>query len=235
MIKDLPNKITITIRELNIRDSLWVVITGEDDFYGVVLSSGGIRLEKLKNNKIRWILAKSMLYSYKFYEILVEDYIEPIKYWIYYRIHPSHRYNVVKTGLKPGYYDADTRMIHACFTLLKEYVEHELSCFWLHRYDSGFYGDIEKTESLIVDIKTGNIASNLSSNSLEALELYLWWIKREKIKTIVEGSDYGNDFIDKELGINFNETTYMDIEDLISKQDDVMMGRLMKIRTSLWT
>ncbi|MEM3097251.1 MAG: hypothetical protein QXU32_00810 [Nitrososphaerales archaeon] len=37
-----------------------------------------------------------------------------------------HRYNIVKIrSLKPGYYDIDTRMLHAMFDLLVEYVENE--------------------------------------------------------------------------------------------------------------
>ena len=39
------------------------------------------------------------------------------------------RYHVVKTGLKPGYYDKDQIMLHACFSLLVDYVEKECASF----------------------------------------------------------------------------------------------------------
>lgn len=37
------------------------------------------------------------------------------------------RYHVVNTGLRPGYYDKDTLMLHANFSLLVDYVERELA------------------------------------------------------------------------------------------------------------
>jgi len=37
------------------------------------------------------------------------------------------RYHMVDTGLKPGYYDTSDRILHSCFSLLKDYVEIELS------------------------------------------------------------------------------------------------------------
>lgn len=39
------------------------------------------------------------------------------------------RFDRVQTDLKTGYYDVDTRMIHACFSLLTDYVEIE--CAWM--------------------------------------------------------------------------------------------------------
>lgn len=48
-----------------------------------------------------------------------------IRSWIRYRL--FDKYHIVKTGLKPGYYDADTRILHANMNLLKDYVEVELA------------------------------------------------------------------------------------------------------------
>jgi hypothetical protein len=50
---------------------------------------------------------------------------EAISDWIRYRTYD--KYHVVKTGLKPQYYDKDTLMLHMNFNLLKEFVEEELS------------------------------------------------------------------------------------------------------------
>lgn len=46
-------------------------------------------------------------------------------YWLKYRLHPRHKYHLVDTKLGPGYADQDTRMLHACFALLGEYIEEE--------------------------------------------------------------------------------------------------------------
>lgn len=47
-----------------------------------------------------------------------------IKWWFLHRLHPKHRYHIVKTDLKPGYYDSDTRILHACFNELNNFVEN---------------------------------------------------------------------------------------------------------------
>jgi len=40
------------------------------------------------------------------------------------------RYHIIKTGLKPGYSDCDTRMLHGMFNLLVDFVEVEKA--WMH-------------------------------------------------------------------------------------------------------
>lgn len=40
------------------------------------------------------------------------------------------RYNIIHTGLKSGYYDADTRLLHGMFNLLVDFVEVEKA--WMH-------------------------------------------------------------------------------------------------------
>lgn len=45
------------------------------------------------------------------------------KYWLLYRYHPRYKFHKVDTGLVPGYYDVDERMLHACMRLLDEHVE----------------------------------------------------------------------------------------------------------------
>lgn len=42
---------------------------------------------------------------------------------IIHRVHPKYRYHVVKTGLKPGYYDPDTRILYTNMNLTKEFVD----------------------------------------------------------------------------------------------------------------
>lgn len=48
--------------------------------------------------------------------------IKDIKWWFFHRFHPKHQYNIIKPAtLGPGYYDPDTRILHA--------VMHELTDF----------------------------------------------------------------------------------------------------------
>jgi hypothetical protein len=46
------------------------------------------------------------------------------------RVRVFDRYHVIQTGLKPGYADGDTRMLHGMFTLLVDFVEVEKA--WMH-------------------------------------------------------------------------------------------------------
>jgi len=64
-------------------------------------------------------------------EDLVRFFTKPIndlRYAI--RVRLFDRYHVINTGLKPGYADADTRMLHGMFNLLVDFVEVELA--WMH-------------------------------------------------------------------------------------------------------
>ena len=49
--------------------------------------------------------------------------LSDVKYWVLNRT--TRRFHIVKTGLKPGYHDTDTRMLYACFSLLSDFVELE--------------------------------------------------------------------------------------------------------------
>lgn len=45
------------------------------------------------------------------------------KWFVIHRVHPKHRYHVVDTKLKPGYYDPDILILNACFSLLVDFYE----------------------------------------------------------------------------------------------------------------
>jgi hypothetical protein len=60
--------------------------------------------------------------------LFVSKPIRELRYGI--RVRVFDRYHVINTGLKPGYYDCDTRMIHGMFNLLVDYVEIEQA--WIH-------------------------------------------------------------------------------------------------------
>lgn len=48
--------------------------------------------------------------------------LDDLKWAVIWRLHPRHQYHLVRTGLPPGYYDQDERILHACMTLLVDYV-----------------------------------------------------------------------------------------------------------------
>ena len=64
--------------------------------------------------------------KYELFRYRPFSWLSDIKYWVLYRT--TRRYNTVNMykTLKPAYYDIDTRLVHANFTLLSEYVEKEM-------------------------------------------------------------------------------------------------------------
>lgn len=55
----------------------------------------------------------------------IERRYDTMRYWIRHRL--FDRYHIVKTGLKPDYYDCSVRMLHANMNLMRDYVEVELA------------------------------------------------------------------------------------------------------------
>jgi hypothetical protein len=74
-----------------------------------------------------------------------------------------HKYNVIKTDLPPTWHDRDHLMFHACFTLLKDFIEKERP--W------------EATAS-----KTELVAAyglERANHWVKLQKLYSWWIALE--------------------------------------------------------
>jgi hypothetical protein len=184
--------------------------------------------------------------------------IKDLKWKVYHRFHPRHKYNVVRTELEPGYYDLDMRMLYACFALLVNYVEIEMS------WGSKKYRDREKgLENLDYTI---NFNSKLPADhnewdrmpehqehaAREAKELYLWWEKyrdnddsewdncpvslseREHAYDVLsEKWRKENPELAKEWD-NWSKRARAESERKLQEADE-MLARLIKIRHSLWT
>lgn len=78
-----------------------------------------------------------LLHEFKFwcrYTHPIDKVYRPLEhsYWyLIHRFHPKHRYNILKTGLKPGYYDPDIQIVCAVFEAVKKfYLEAKID--WTH-------------------------------------------------------------------------------------------------------
>lgn len=81
----------------------------------------------------------------------------------------KYDYHLVDTGLEPGYYDPDYRMLCACFALLCHYVEVEM-------------GGVEKMDQFTSELRTQGepltdetLVADQADNQSEAAKLYHWW------------------------------------------------------------
>mgnify|MGYP001602085484 CR=1 FL=1 len=190
------------------------------------------------------------LWSRKLMDILKDilmDILKDIKWWFYYRFHPSHRYNKVDTCLSPGYYDKDKLILHACFSLLVDFVEGELAWIklishqeernkvpWymtLERYRDKHarqlalqyliywdqYTPDDNHEQQEIDIH--------KAEDKEIRELYLWWMDIRPKRVDPFG-------VIKE---EYSPDNAMDLDEAYNQEDEDMLIRLMKIRLHMWT
>lgn len=178
-----------------------------------------------------------------------------------YRYVPKHQYNIVRTDLKPAYYDIDDVMLHANMALLCRYVEIEREgeaklqerADWLHTYNDDVEHDWQKMG------EEGMAAED------EPLAIYHWW-KYERAACWKRYDDmlherYGKPELrhtTKPVDIEGNEVPedeavlfemvfppepetgptskdVRDLEEALHAKDEEMLIRLMIIRRSLWS
>lgn len=185
------------------------------------------------------------------------------KWWLYHRFHPKHRYNLVHTGLKPGYYDKDWLMFNACFNLLKDYVEGEMSwmaliCsdderakipWWMsmNRYHKKhckrlalgyltYWEKVSEEEADRVWCMTPEALYDTRREDKEILDLYLWWIEtRPNRPDPYDGCYESKPGYVKAIVPNEKLEEAFNQEMAYDKEDDEMLVRLVNIRRRLWT
>jgi len=193
-----------------------------------------------------------------FFEYDVPHYISEVKYWIAYRTYD--RYNVVKTGLPPAYYEPYTLMLHTCFNLLVDFVEVEKAWMeyiyckeeknyknisWFKRKIFGFRSREMGMSYLDWDINESGV-EHQSKSSQEIKDLYIWWKdvrpNRPDPMDASGWSEYcrtSSDVLDfsKPLTTKGKKALYLShkIEEQQEKEDEKMLIRLMKVRRRLWT
>lgn len=112
----------------------------------------------------------------------ISSFIDNIYWFIHHRIIDKH--HIIKTGLKPGYYDINYLMIHGLFSLLCKFVEKEYSGVdsIKSRIDFLLQSKIEEIEIAITNDNHEAIPyiTKQSDDEIEALEeairLYKWWV-----------------------------------------------------------
>ncbi len=134
--------------------------------------------------------------------------LKDFRNWFRYRLLPSRRYHVVKTGLPPGWYDTDTRIFHVCFQLFQFFMEKDGG---IRRMDGG------------CDPENGPEWEKVYS---EIAILWDWW----KYKRPARNVDwYSDSLTDEEVSLGFAQ------DDAWEKEDQEMLKRLIEIRGGLWT
>ena len=141
--------------------------------------------------------------------------VRDAKYWIAHRTYD--KYHIVNTGLEPGYYGSDKRMLHSSFNILKDFVEVELAsgayhwtdeykkAGWIEKY-MPFYRVFKPFRRPDLGVKNLEWAATLDDPSLppheqsprqakdarEILELYNWWVYARPSRKLFDIPDYSN-------------------------------------------
>ena len=155
--------------------------------------------------------------------------------WVRYRT--TRRMHIVKTGLEPGYYDADARMLHMNFNLLKDFVEVEKA----HMFNVfGSNDDLKLNDRdagiayLKWEMSLEDTPHNQADNAKEIYELYKWWVDERPNR--VDPWALVNDTLESTADNYKKKYSKMDkLEAKYEKEDNKMLVRLVKIRSALWT
>jgi hypothetical protein len=138
-------------------------------------------------------------------------------YW-YVRWRTWDRYHIINMGLKPGYYDKDYLMLHACFNLLVQFIEREK-------------GGPQKLLEERLEWKNELSESKKKLGNLEEdviWTLYEIRIVEYKIKEIDELISLWDWWIDRSLRYHVDIVNQYE-------EDQAMLHRLITIRDYLWT
>ena len=174
-------------------------------------------------------------------------------WWLRHRFVPKHRYNLVCTGLKPGYYDHDTRMLHACFVLLGEYIEEEGGELKLRDWSAELRSRPDPNAPEGMD-------NAQADKQDEAVTLWHWWkiekpadekrrdemchelfggTNARRLKK-VEGKIDGEELYEMkapERSLEWKEKykIFRALDEKIHSDEQTMLHRLIDIRQGLWT
>ena len=177
----------------------------------------------------------------------------------FFRYRTIDRYHVVSTGQKPGYQDADTRMLNSAFNLLKDYVEIELASMYsptsggsksipfLRKHKSLRKKRCPESGLKYLDWEVAREAlsnpSNTTAYAREKRFLYTWWtVYRPARMDVYSDPLIWNDASEKDdLGLvphKINQREYHlinQLEEIYEAEDQEMFHRLINVRCSLWT
>lgn len=161
-----------------------------------------------------------------------------LRCWIRYRT--FDKYYVIPTGLEPGYYDADTRLLHGMFQLLVDFVEIEKA--WMHVvwsddrrkefrvpwYSQGWFR-FKNWKCKEAGLAYLNWECTLNSPNLleeercesqaqtayEIIDLYKWWTEIRPNRPDPHDASGWTEYCEKrrESGRSFLDTRYESLED----------------------
>lgn len=178
--------------------------------------------------------------------------IRAAKMWVYYRIHPGHRYHLVDTKLGYGYHDQLALLLHASMEILGSYIEEVGGVAELDKWTAELRGATGPEPQ-------DGARNDQADRQDEALAIWQWWTRQRpadqkrqaellhvlfgddaKAMTWENGGEVGGEKISRAV---FRERTPQEelqfeemhgLEEKIWNDEQWMLKRLIDIRGSLW-
>lgn len=173
------------------------------------------------------------------------------RYWMMYRLVPSHQYHIIRTGLPPGYHDNDRLMLYACMKLLCQYVKDHEGPDALVKFSA----DLREHDA--EDHSPEGMRESQANRQDTAVEIYRWWKvqrpadkeRRKRLTMELYGGKrrwHTKPTTDNPLltEMVFDEMDEADttkrkelwaLEEKITDDEQAMLHKLVDIRLHIWT
>lgn len=168
-----------------------------------------------------------------FFEYRVINSLKDVKWWVRHRT--TDKYHQVDTGLSPGYYDADTRLLHGVFSILKDFIEIE--CAKKYRFFYPWRSRVMNNKRCGIEYMKAMGKANEKENpkylraTQALLESYDYWTVQRPI--LVQELD---GFLDAHLPSDSNSVKeYFKKERSLDRQDTLYLQKITKHREFMWT
>lgn len=151
------------------------------------------------------------------------------KLWVYYRLHPKHRYHVVKTELPYGYHERDEQLMYSMIACLKGYVQ---DC-----RDSGVHRISEEAVEILAWWEGTRPADQAKVKQMSR-SLYEGKGKELKTKEVVlpNGAKLHEVVLPEESDADFTTREAMwALQEKIQADADKFLHRIVGLRQSMWT
>jgi hypothetical protein len=182
-----------------------------------------------KEYPVRYFFAETVPFWFR---TMINRRIKDSWYWVKCHLLPSHRYHILDLRQPKseathnytwGWIDSDTKMLYALFNILNTFVEKELPHMYCPSEE-----DVQKESHLL----------HQRNHYLEIKAIHYWW-NIERLRQNKAHAEMQDKWSEAKQANDPIEHQYWDqlrkIDAANEAKEDEMIGRLIKIRRSLWT
>ena len=182
-----------------------------------------------KEYPVRYFLAETLPF---WFQVRISRRVKDSLYWVKCHVLPSHQYHMLDLrqpknesmhNYRWGWIDSDTKILYAIFNILNTFVKEELPHMYCPSEE-----EVQRDVTLL----------HQRNHYLEIKSIHYWWnierLRQNKIhaETLTQWSD-AKQAQDPDEHVLWDKLRKL--ETTMEEKEDEMIGRLIKIRHSLWT